>query len=113
MRSKRVRLNVASNLAQRHVNKRISDERLYKTWFLLHLPRIGIEDGLLSVMEARLPQFNGPQNLHALALPGHGNFWGTTNPAPGGMQGGILAKAGLVGDDQCPVLPLRFFLRLG
>jgi len=71
--------------------------------------RASIEDGLLPVMEARLPQFNGPQNLHALALPGHGNFWGTTNPAPGGMQGRILAKAGFVGEDQRPVLPLRFF----
>ena len=75
--------------------------------------RASIEDGLLPVMEARLPQFNGSQNLHALALSGHGNFWGTTNPAPGGMQGRILAKAGFVGEDQCPVLPLRFFLRLG
>ena len=48
--------------------------------------RASIEDGLLPVMEARLPQFNGPQNLHALALSGHGNFWGTTNPAPGAME---------------------------
>jgi len=72
-----------------------------------------VEDGLLPVMEASLPQFNGPQNLHALALPGHGNFRRTANPAPGGVQGRILAKAGFVGEDQCPVLSLRFFLRLG
>jgi DNA invertase Pin-like site-specific DNA recombinase len=26
-------------------------------------------------------------NLHAVALSGHGNFRGTTNPAPGGVQG--------------------------
>jgi len=75
--------------------------------------RASIEDGVLPVVEARLPQFNGPQNLHALALSGHGNLWGTTNPAPGGMRGRILAKAGFVGEDQCPVLPLRFFLSLG
>ena len=72
-----------------------------------------VEDGVLPVMEASLPQFNGPKNLHALALSGHGNFRGTTNPAPGGVQGRILAKAGFVGEDQRPVLPLRFFLRLG
>jgi hypothetical protein len=70
--------------------------------------RASIEDGLLPVMEARLPQFNGPQNLHALALSSLGNFWGTTNAAAGGMPGGILAKAGLVGEDQCPVLPVCF-----
>ena len=75
--------------------------------------RGSVEDGVLSVMESRLPQFNGAKNLHALALSGHGNFRGTTNPAPSGVQGRILAKAGFVGEDQRPVLPLRFFLRLG
>ena len=75
--------------------------------------RGSIEDGVLPVMEARLPQFNGPKNLHVLALSSHGNFWGTTNPAPGGVQSRVLAKAGFVGEDQCPVLPLRFFLSLG
>jgi hypothetical protein len=49
------------------------------------------------------------QNLHTLALCRHGNFWGTTNQALGGMQGRILAKAGFVSEDQCPALPLRFF----
>jgi hypothetical protein len=29
------------------------------------------------------------------------------------VQGRILAKAGFVGEDQRPVLPLRFFLRRG
>ena len=75
--------------------------------------RGSVEDGLLPVMEASLPQFNGPQNLHALALPGHRNFRRTANSAPGGVQGRILAKAGFVGEDQRPVLSLRFFLRLG
>ena len=75
--------------------------------------RGSIEDRLLPVMEASSPQFNRSKNLHGLALPGHGNFWGTTNSAPGDVQGRILAKAGFVGEDQCPVLPLRFFLRLG
>jgi hypothetical protein len=41
----------------------------------------------LPVMESSLPQFNGPKNLHALALSGNGNLRGTTNPAPGGVQG--------------------------
>ena len=75
--------------------------------------RGSVEDGVLPVMETSLPQFNGPKNLHALALSGHGNFRRTTDPAPGGVQGRILAKAGFVGEDQRPVLPLRFFLRLG
>ena len=46
-----------------------------------------IEDGVLPVMESSLPQFNGPKNLHAVALSGNGNLRGTTNPAPGGVQG--------------------------
>ena len=75
--------------------------------------RGSIEDGLLPVMKASLPQFNRSKNLHGLALPGHGNFGGTTDPAPGGVQGRILAKAGFVGEDQRPVLLLRFFFRLG
>ena len=75
--------------------------------------RGSVEDGVLPVMEASLTQFNGPKNLHALALSGHGNLRGTTNPTPGGVQRRILAKAGLVSEDQRPVLPLRFFLRLG
>src|SRR6266404_198874 len=54
--------------------------------------RGSVEDGVLPVMEASLPQFNGPKNLHALALSGHGNCRGATNPAPGGVQGRILAK---------------------
>ena len=49
--------------------------------------RGSVEDGVLPVMESRLPQFNGPKNLHALALSGNGNLRGTTNPAPGGVQG--------------------------
>src|SRR5258706_11097751 len=56
----------------------------------------GVKDGLLPVMEASLPQFNRSKNLHGVALPGHGNFWGTTDSAPGGVQGRILAKAGFV-----------------
>src|ERR1700756_4163288 len=72
-----------------------------------------IENGLLPIMEARLPQFNGPKNLHAVALSGHGNFRGTTNPAPGGVQSRILTKAGFVGEDQRPVLLLRFFFKAG
>ena len=83
--------------------------------------RGSVEEGLLPVMEASLPQFNRSKNLHGLALPGHGNFWGTAHPAPGGVLGRILAKAGFVGEDQCPVgrgihpgakIPLFFFILL-
>ena len=71
--------------------------------------RGSMEDGLFPVMNAGLPQFNRSKNLHGLALPGHGNFGGTTDPAPGGVQGSILAKAGFVAEEQRPVLLLRFF----
>ena len=47
--------------------------------------RGSVEDGVLPVMEACLPQFNGSKNLHALALSSHGNFWRTTDPAPGSV----------------------------
>src|SRR5712692_6149042 len=38
--------------------------------------RGSVEDGVLPVMKASLTQFNGPKNLHALALSGHGNLRG-------------------------------------
>src|SRR5437667_12798200 len=75
--------------------------------------RGSVEDGVLPVMETSLLQFNDPKNLHDLALSGDGNFRRTSYPAPGGLQGGILAKAGFVVEHQRPVFPLRSFIRLG
>ena len=46
----------------------------------------GIEDGILAVVEARVPEFDGAENLHALALSGNGNFRWATDAAPSGVQ---------------------------
>jgi hypothetical protein len=58
-----------------------------------------IEDGGLCIVEARLAQFDGTQDLDALAFAGDGNFRRVTDSAPGGVQGGILAEAGFVGEN--------------
>ena len=75
--------------------------------------RGSVEGDLLPVMEAGLPEFDGAQNLDALAFAGDGNLRRLPDAAPGGVQGGILAEAGFVGEDQRPVLSPGFFLRLG
>jgi hypothetical protein len=82
---------------------------------LLEESQVGgsVEGGILSVMEAGLPEFDGAQDLDAPALPGDRNFRRLPEAAPGGVQGGVLAEAGFVGEDQRPVLPPGFFLRLG
>ena len=73
----------------------------------------GVEDGVLPVMETGAPQFDGAQDLHALALSRHRDFGRMADPAPGGMQGGVLPEAGFVGEDQRPAFGVSFFLRLG
>ena len=75
--------------------------------------RRSVEGGILSVMEAGLPEFDGAQDLDALALPGDRNFRRLPDATPGGVQGGVLAEAGFVGENQRPVLSPGFFLRLG
>ena len=75
--------------------------------------RGSVESGILPVVEAGLPEFDGAQDFDALALPGDRNFRRPPDAAPGGVQGGVLAEAGFVGEDQRPVLPPGFFLRLG
>ena len=73
----------------------------------------GVEDGVLPVMETGLAQFDRAQDLHALALSRHRNFGRVADPAPGGMQRGVLPEAGFVGEDQRPAFGLGFFLRFG
>jgi hypothetical protein len=68
-----------------------------------------IKDGILLVMEAGMPEFDGAQDLHTLALPEDGDFGRAADPAPGGVQRGILPKTGFIGEDQGPVLRLGFF----
>jgi hypothetical protein len=73
----------------------------------------GIEGGVLSIIESCAPEFDGPEDLHAFALPGNRNLWRATHPAPGRMQGRVLPETGFVGEDQRPVPRLRFFLSCG
>ena len=75
--------------------------------------RGSVEGDILPVMEAGLPEFDGAQDLDALALPGDRNFRRLPDAAPGGVQGGVLPEAGFVGENQRPVLSPGFFLRLG
>jgi hypothetical protein len=72
-----------------------------------------VEDRGGRVVEARLPEFDGAQDLDALAFAGDGDFWGMTDSAPGGVQRGVLSEAGFVGENQRPVLGAGFFLRRG
>ena len=75
--------------------------------------RRSIEDAVLSVMESRAPQLDGAQNLHRLAFPGDPKLGWPSDSAPRGMQGCVLPKTSFVGENQRPVFPLGFFLRLG
>ena len=59
----------------------------------------GIEDRVLTIVEACTPEFDGPKNLYALALPGYRHFRWATHATPGCVQRRILPKAGLVGED--------------
>src|SRR5207302_1546336 len=57
--------------------------------------RGSVEDGVLPVMETSLLQFNGPKNLHALALSGQGTFGRQTIPLQGAGKGESLGKIAL------------------
>ncbi len=73
----------------------------------------GVEDGVLSIIEPRTPEFDGSEYLHALALSGNRDFRRATHPAPGSVQSRVLPETGLVGEDQRPVPLLGFFFRSG
>ena len=75
--------------------------------------RGSIENGILLVKEAGLPEFDGAEDLDALTLAGDRDLWRPADPTPGGVQGGILPKTGFVGKNQRPVLGAGFFLRRG
>jgi len=75
--------------------------------------RGGIEDRVLAVIEPRPPKFDGPENLHALALSGYGDFRRTPDPAPGGVERRVLPETGFVGEQESPVSQSGFFLRAG
>jgi hypothetical protein len=69
----------------------------------------GIKDRLLTIVEPRSPEFDGSKYFDVLALASDRNFHRAADPAPGGVQRGILPEAGFIGEDQRPMLRLRFF----
>jgi len=62
-------------------------------------PGSSVEDGVFSVVETGAPEFDGPPDLDVFAFPGDGDFRRMTHPAPGRVEGRILAEAGFVGKD--------------
>ena len=72
-----------------------------------------VEDTVSLIMKPCLPHLDGPEDLDALALPGHGNLRRMSNSTPGGVQGGILTETGFVGKNQRPVFLLGVFFSLG
>ena len=75
--------------------------------------RVGIEDGVLAVIEPCAPKFDGAENLHALALSGYGDFRRPSDAAPGGVPGRVLPETGFVGEEEGAVLRTGFFFRAG
>ncbi len=56
----------------------------------------GIENGVLRIVEAGTPEFDGAEDLDVLSFSSDGNLRRTTNAAPCRMQSRILSEAGLV-----------------
>jgi hypothetical protein len=73
----------------------------------------GVEDGILLVVEAGLPKFDGTQDFDTLAFAADGDFRGMAEAAPGGVQGGVLPETGFIGKNQRSLLGAGFFLRRG
>ena len=73
----------------------------------------GVEDGVLPVMEAGVPQLDGAQDLDALAFSCNRNFGRVTDAAPGRVQRGVLAETGFVFEDERGTIAAGFFLMLG
>ena len=72
-----------------------------------------IEDVIPLIEEPASLKVDGPQNLDALAFPGHRHIGGVTDTPPCRMKSGILPKAGFIAEDQRPPFALGFFLRRG
>lgn len=75
--------------------------------------RGGIERVVLAIVEARAPEFDCAENLHALAFSGDRHFRRAAHAAPCSMKRRILPETGFVGEDQRPVSRAGFFLRPG
>lgn len=82
---------------------------------MLQKAQVGVcvEDRVLPVMETSAPQFDGSQDLDALALSRDGDFRRVPDATPGGMQRGVLPKTGFISENQRPALGSGFFFRLG
>ena len=82
---------------------------------MLQKAQVGVcvEDRVLAVMEASALEFDGSQDLDALALSRDGDFRWVSDATPGGMHCGVLSKTGFIGENQRPALGSGFFLRLG
>ena len=72
-----------------------------------------VEDAVLSVVEPRAQQLDGTQNFHRLAFPSDPKLGCPTDAAPRGVQSRVLPETSFVGENQRPVFPAGFFLRLG
>ena len=73
----------------------------------------GIEDGVLAIVEARMPQLNGAEDFHILAFAGDRDFRWTPYAAPGGVERRVLPETGFVRKDERPVSRAGFFLSAG
>ncbi len=69
----------------------------------------GIEDRVLTIIEARAPEFDGAENLYALAFSRHGDFRRVSDPAPSGVERRVLPEAGFVREEERPVSRAGFF----
>jgi len=56
-----------------------------------------VEDGILLVVEAGLPKFDGAQDFDTLTFSGDGDFRGMADAAPGGVQCRVLTETGFIG----------------
>ncbi len=78
-------------------------------------PQVGgrIEHRVPAVVEARGKHVHRPKDLNALARPRHGDQGLRPDPRPGLVEGGVLAEAGFVFEDERSPLAAGFFLMLG
>ena len=63
----------------------------------------------LNEMNLGPPNVHRPENLLGVALARSGNEWLASTSRPGLIQGGVLAKTGLVGEQQCRATISGFF----
>jgi hypothetical protein len=65
------------------------------------------------VEKLRRVDFDSSEDLDALALTGYRDLRLGSDPRPGCVEGGVLAEACFVCEDERAAFPLGFFLMLG